>query len=162
MCKEKEFSVYTLSSSMFSLSDIQEFMEIVDEDFVPRFSTYVDIPEYLAKLENYAEILLATNLYEIMGMIAFYCNNMTDRLSYITYLAVRPNCRGRGVAKELLAKCIHMAKAKGMKSIQTRTWNGNVPVISLYEKYGFQKISECADRADDSISVYLELDLNST
>ena len=159
--KERKISVYTLQDSRFTLSDVQKFMKIVDEDFVPRFSTYVNIQEYLAKLERYAEILLAINGNGILGVMAFYCNNVTEGLAYITYLAVQRNCRGKGIGEKLLMKCIDMAKAAGMKSMQTRTWKGNYPVIALYEKYGFRKIRECSDRADGSMSVYLELKLNS-
>jgi len=159
--KENKISVYTLNDSTFTLSDVQKFMEIVDEDFVPRFSTYVNIQEYLAKLEKYAEILLATNGNRILGAMAFYCNNVTESLSYITYLAVRRNFCGKGIGEKLLMKCIEIAKTAGMKFVQTRTWKTNRAAVSLYEKYGFRKIRECSDRADGSISVYLELELSS-
>ena len=159
--KESKISVHTLKDSTFTLHDVHEFMKIVDEDFVPRFSSYVNISEYLKKLMKYAEILLATDGNIVLGIIAFYCNNITGGISYITYLAVRHGYRGKGLAEKLLMKCIKMAKAAEMKKVQTRTWNGNKQAVSLYEKFGFRLVRKCADRADGSTSIYLELELKS-
>jgi len=36
------------------------------------------------------------------GMIAFYCNDQLSRVGYITYVAVSPESRGRGVGRKLL------------------------------------------------------------
>lgn len=160
MHRQKEFSVCALRDSTFALDNIREFMETVDRDFKPRFSTYVNIEEYLAKLEKYAEVLLAVCEKTILGVIAFYCNDSTAGISYITYLAVLRNCRGGGVGEKLLVECVHTARRAGMKSVQARTWSGNESAIALYEKIGFQKIRERADRADGSVSAYFELDLN--
>ena len=77
---------------------------IAKRDYKPQFSTYVNIEEYLAKLDKYAEVLLAVCEKTILGLIAFYCNDSTGGISYITYLAVRRNCRGRGVGEKWLPK----------------------------------------------------------
>lgn len=160
MRRQEGFFVCTLRDSAFTLDNIQEFMETVDRDFKPQFSTYVNIRQYLAKLDEYAEVLLAVREKTILGLIAFYCNDSTGGVSHITYLAVRRNCRGQGVGQKLLVECVDTVRKAGMKYVQARTWKENESAIALYEKIGFQKIRERADRADGSVSVYLELDLN--
>ena len=62
---------------------------------------------------------------------------MTDRCElYIDDLCVDENCRGRGIAKALLAYVTDYAKSVGCTFVTLNVWNGNDNAMKFYEKAG--------------------------
>ena len=79
-----------------------------------------------------------------------------DELDYpeIRVLAVSPDIRGKGVASALIDACIERAKAKGYRSIGLHTGDFMSGAISLYERYGFERVPQHDfEPADDGIIV---------
>ena len=56
----------------------------------------------------------------------------------ITNVAVHPDCRGLGIADRMLEKLLSESAEKGMTAFTLEVRAGNVPAISLYEKFGFR------------------------
>lgn len=54
-------------------------------------------------------------------------------------LCVLPEYRGKGTGRKLLASMIELLKSKGCSTVYLEVEETNVPAISLYEKFGFQK-----------------------
>lgn len=52
-------------------------------------------------------------------------------------LAVDPECRGRGVGKEMVSFCQEEAIRKGNRALRIDVVPGNIPAIRLYERMGF-------------------------
>ena len=68
----------------------------------------------------------------------------TDRW-YIGNVAVLPEYRRRGIARQLVEACVDLAKERGAKGIVLDVVAGNVPAYSLYERLGFEHFSSMCE-----------------
>jgi GNAT superfamily N-acetyltransferase len=66
-----------------------------------------------------------------------YVDEQTPELA----IAVVPSRRGRGFGHELLTELLDQARADGFESISLSVAKDN-PAVSLYEKYGFDRVRE--------------------
>jgi ribosomal protein S18 acetylase RimI-like enzyme len=147
------------TATEYSKRDVLELMVKLDKYFVPPLSSRVNLEDYANKLDQYASMVLAfSESGKLVGMIAFYNNNQSDKIAYITYLGVLPAFQGNGIANYLLKDCIWKCKDKGMNFILVETWENNDNVIHLYKKKGFKLVNKVADRININ-SIKLELKL---
>lgn len=58
----------------------------------------------------------------------------------LTSVAVREKYRGKGIAKRLMDAFMDEAKKRNISFIYLEVRASNIPAISLYEKYGFEKV----------------------
>lgn len=58
----------------------------------------------------------------------------------ITFLAVHPDYRRRGIAEKLIDYVSKDCQEQDIETIQLEVRAGNVPAISLYEKCGFVRV----------------------
>ncbi len=56
-------------------------------------------------------------------------------------VAVLPEYRRRGIARQLVQSCIELAKEHGAQTITLDVVDGNIPAYTLYEKLGFTHFS---------------------
>jgi ribosomal protein S18 acetylase RimI-like enzyme len=68
-------------------------------------------------------------------------------------IAVVPNARGRGVGSALLNALLERARADGYATLSLSVDRANAGAIELYERYGFQRVSE----DDDSVTMLAQL-----
>jgi ribosomal protein S18 acetylase RimI-like enzyme len=68
-------------------------------------------------------------------------------------IAVVPNARGKGVGSALLDALLERARADGYPTLSLSVDRANAGAIELYERYGFQRISE----DDDSVTMLAQL-----
>ncbi len=59
---------------------------------------------------------------------------------YIANIAVHPEYRRKGVACSLINELISYSLEHGLSFITLEVRESNLPAISLYEKYGFEKV----------------------
>lgn len=53
-------------------------------------------------------------------------------------IAVRPCCRGRGIARRFMHELHDVAQARGATSIRLKVYRDNQPAIRLYESLGYE------------------------
>lgn len=58
----------------------------------------------------------------------------------LTSVAVKEKYRNKGIAKKLMDSFIDEAKKRNIAFINLEVRASNAPAISLYEKYGFEKV----------------------
>ncbi|MCR9109263.1 GNAT family N-acetyltransferase [Marivita sp. XM-24bin2] len=61
---------------------------------------------------------------------------------------VRPEAQGQGLGRKLFEMRIAEAKDMGCSAIYADTARGNRPMLSMYEKYGFQYIPRYTENAN--------------
>jgi ribosomal protein S18 acetylase RimI-like enzyme len=69
-------------------------------------------------------------------------------------IAVVPSKRGRGLGEALLEALVERARAEGYRSLSLSVASDNAPLVSFYEKHGFQRVRE-----DDGDSITMRRDL---
>ena len=130
---------YLTDKKEIKKEELLNFIYSVDKDFNPRLVGRVKIEEWINKIFNKAEIVVAQKDKTILGLSVFYANNEIEHTAYIAYLAVSTTSRKQGIASQILSNCFDICKDKDMKRIGVHTNNPNAK--KLYEKNGF-KVSE--------------------
>jgi ribosomal protein S18 acetylase RimI-like enzyme len=120
-----------------SATQIAEHLSRCDADFVPSLSSRVKIGDYARKIANRATRFEAWSGSTLVGLVAAYCNDRTNRVAYITSVSVLREWTGKGIAAHLMNQCVEHAKASGMRRIRLEVAADNTPAIKLYEESGF-------------------------
>lgn len=124
-----------------------------DSKYAVSLSKRVNIEEYSRKLFEYSEIISYYREQDIVGIVAMYCNDLKNKIAYISAILVHPRLRGKYVGDLLISKSKEIAKEKGMEILKLEVKKTNYKAISLYNKKGFTMIKDLND------TIYMELKL---
>lgn len=122
-------------------AEIEEHLRCCDADFVAALSARVAIPAYAQKIANKTVRFEAWSNEKLVGMVAAYCNDHLTHLAHITSVSVLKEWTGKGIATNLIERCVEHAKAVGMHLIGLEVAADNMPAIKMYEKSGFVAVS---------------------
>lgn len=115
-----------------------------------RLSHEVDLAEsnlhdHLFGSRPYAEVLLAEDAGIVVGFALFFHNYSTFRGKpgiYLEDLFVKPECRGKGHGKALLAALAKLAVDRGCARVEWSVLNWNEPSIAFYKSLGAAPMDE--------------------
>ncbi len=125
----------TLNKS--SAAAIDSHLRECDERFSPRLSARVDLVEYARKLTALADRFEAWRGGCLVGLVAAYLNNAESRKGFVSSVSVCPDVEGRGLASELMGKCVQFAREKGCESLALEVAEGAQRTKTFYLKHGF-------------------------
>lgn len=108
-----------------------------DRDFVPRLSSRVDLHAYAAKIASKATRFEAWYGDTLAGLVAAYMDDGEKRSAFITSVSVLREWCGKGVAAELLGRCLVRARAAGMRQVSLEASSENAAAVARYAKCGF-------------------------
>lgn len=94
---------------------------------------------------RYAEALLAESDGAAAGFALFFHNYSTFLARpgiYLEDLYVRPESRGCGIGRRLLAEVAHIAVARGCGRLEWAVLDWNAPVIAFYQRLGARPLKE--------------------
>jgi putative acetyltransferase len=74
---------------------------------------------------------------------------------------VRPDQRGRGVGKRVLAEIESVVRGAGLPLLRLETGIRNIEALALYRRAGFVECGPFGDYAPDPLSVFMEKRVNS-
>ncbi|WP_291588239.1 GNAT family N-acetyltransferase [Comamonas sp. UBA7528] len=137
---------------MFSSSLHNLLTEAVSEQ--PEILNNQSVEAYLEKIQKYSEIIRIDFNSTLIGVLSFYCNDINNIRSHITFIYIRKDFRGMGFAKSLVRSAIRVSTEKKFKKITIETRDYNKNALQLYQDLGFL-ISD-----KKSSTVHLHLDLN--
>ncbi|MBQ8593374.1 MAG: GNAT family N-acetyltransferase, partial [Bacteroidaceae bacterium] len=83
----------------------------------------IDVSDYYYKLYENAEIIICLHDGKLVGLIAFYCNDIKTRTAYVTFIAVLSAYRGHKIASLLLEKASKVSSENEMYKIKIDTNN---------------------------------------
>lgn len=135
-------------------AQIRAHLEACDPHFVPRLSERVDIPAYAEKLAAKSRRFEAWNGEELVGLVAAYCNAPDRGKAFITSVSILPQEAGKGIASQLVARCIEAIREAGFGRLELEVGAANESALALYGKHGFRFVSQDAGMA----KMTLELD----
>jgi predicted N-acetyltransferase YhbS len=111
--------------------EILNHLSACDDEFVKALRARADLKEYSRKIYSKAIRFEAWAGGTLVGLVAAYCNDQSKRMAYITSVSVLMKWQGKGIAMQLISRCIEHAK--------------------MYEKCGFV--------ADDAIDSFITMNL---
>jgi GNAT superfamily N-acetyltransferase len=105
-------------------------------------------PEFDRDLDDpagtYAALWVAVENGEVVGSVAM--RDLSDGAVELKRMYLRPDQRGHGLGKRLLALALDWARAQNMKVIRLDTSERMVAAQRLYEAHGFQRVPGNAPR----------------
>ncbi len=115
----------------------------LDQYYFPPLSLQViDLEEYAKKIVLYADIMIASNNNNDIGLIAIYCNDLKSKISFITSIGIDKVYQNHGVASDLLELAIKSAEQKGFQVIKLEVNSKNNNAMKFYKKSGFRQASQ--------------------
>lgn len=133
---------------------IVELLNELDTDFDPILSSVVDIKTYAEKIINNAKIITYFEKGRLVAFIAFYSNDLETKIGFMSMLAVNKNNQGKGFARSLINSSVDLLKKEDFNKYRLEVFKTNIKAIDLYQKIGFEVISEM------DFSLIMELDVN--
>ncbi|HEY6643248.1 GNAT family N-acetyltransferase [Povalibacter sp.] len=124
--------------------DLQQVYSIYMHEEVVPYLGYDPMP--LAQFEPIFRQLLASEIFDVCeadGQVLGFCKAIrhegrSHHSALVGPLAVRPDSRGKGIARLLMQNVIATLKARGVSRIELTAERDNPRAIAFYEKLGFK------------------------
>lgn len=110
-----------------------------DKFFIPKLSEKINISEYSEKIFNKAINFEAWDNERLIGLLSMYINEEDTSFGYITNVSIINEYKNRGIASNLLKKCIKYSKDINLNWISLKVDTKNVSAVNLYNKFNFIK-----------------------
>lgn len=110
-----------------------------DKFFIPKLSEKVNISEYSEKIFNKAINIEAWDNERLIGLVSMYINEEDTSFGYITNVSIINEYKNRGIASNLLKKCIKYSKDINLNWISLKVDTKNVSAVNLYNKFNFME-----------------------
>lgn len=114
-----------------------------DDTFIPKLSLRVsNLEEYAVKLCTYANVYAISkntnnNSNLPIGFIAYYSNDVENKIAYLTQLVVDIDYQKSGVGAILMEFFISNVKNEGFTQIKLEVNKQNSHAIKFYKNYDF-------------------------
>lgn len=99
--------------------------------------TIENIPQYVEKILENADIIPFFSGQELLGFIAFYNNHPDKEVAFLSLILLSKEARGKGIGKILLQASIHFLIKNGTKNYQLEVLQTNQKAKNLYLSLGF-------------------------
>jgi ribosomal protein S18 acetylase RimI-like enzyme len=97
---------------------------------------------YCAKLAKNAAVNIQFENNSPVGMIAYYCNDLTNESIFVSSIVVLPEFRRSGTGKRLLKLATEHGRRLGFKRCTLEVAATNLAAITFYERQGFHWSSD--------------------
>lgn len=128
---------YTLNS--LGKNEILDHLRACDNFFIPILSQRVDLETYARKIFNKSQRFEAVVEGSLVGLISVYFDYSRKQSGFISNVSVDPRFFGRGVAKQLLTKCIDYSRQKRIRSLRLEVSSKNQAAQGLYRSFAFEE-----------------------
>lgn len=129
-----------------SFSEIESLIRAEQKRQQNRFVETDNLNEYLLKIKNSAEFITHYSSGQCAGFIAFYCNDPTKELAFITLVLLAPEYRGQGLASSLINYTLEHCKTNKFKRCGLEVRKDNHSAIKLYKKHEFKIEKDCNEK----------------
>ena len=121
-------------------SEIVDCMKLCADDmFNKHMSTEENICELADKYAKYGCFFIALEGDEILGEVAFYCNDEVSRVGFLSMIVVRKNYQHKGIGYELLHKVEKICLEKDMLRLRLEVDIKNESAKHFYFKNGYRE-----------------------
>lgn len=138
--------------------NLQEIADIEKEIF----STPWSIKNITATFENKSNCFFVAKDFDSGETVGHICLETVLDEGILTSVAVKERYRNKGIAKKLMDSFLAEAKNRNIAFINLEVRASNAPAVSLYEKYGFEKVgirkNYYSKPAEDAVLMTLNFD----
>ena len=129
------------------IESYSEFSEVLTNTNWDKMNSFLKSNENLTILIDQSTVFVCEYKSDIVGMIYLVPKGNPTELfqenwSYIRFLGVNTEFRGKGIGKKLTDLCLEYAKENKEKHIALHTSEFMDPARAIYENIGFRKTKE--------------------
>lgn len=150
----------TITIREMNLEDFPTVQEIDHLSFRlpwPENAFRYELLENPAALLWVAEVQTDAETHQVVGMVVVW--RVADE-AHIATLAVHPDYRGRGIAKQMLAHALLFSAQKGAYRARLEVRANNAVAIALYNSFGFKTVGRrkhyYCDNQEDALLMNLD------
>lgn len=136
------FCIMTLPSGRERKNIIQQFEHLFPYPLTKR----PDFSDTLRKINEHAVFGVAYS-EEILGYVAFYCNDQKQKIAFLSLIAVNKNCQHQHVGTKLLQMVEEISLQHGMRFLKLEVSEENSVAISFYQNSGFEMRGKCSENS---------------
>jgi ribosomal protein S18 acetylase RimI-like enzyme len=122
--------------------DVQSILSEIDDEFSPKLTSHLDLAAYAEKITRLSTVFSIHERGYCRAFAAVYCNDCERRVAYMTMIAVRKDCRGRGLSNTLLTAVVCHLESIGFLCLQLEVYKSNPRAIAMYGRHAFQVVGE--------------------
>lgn len=137
-------------------NDILTFFKSVDDDFVPKFSSRVNLKEYSKRLSERAVNICAFSGSKLVGLASVYFNEYPT-FSYWTYFAVRSDYWHIGLGVKLEENLIEFCKLNNSAGINGEMRQSNKRLLKMHKAFGFKDMGVYEEANDTEVKIKIQL-----
>lgn len=100
--------------------------------------------EIAEKLSRFACVIALKCEGDTLAFAAFYANDSATQIAYISFIAVLPECQGKGYGGMVFSEIEKISKQCGMKKLRLEVNKSNVSAQKLYQKRGMSYESKAS------------------
>lgn len=116
-----------------------------DQEFTPPLSDRVSLDEYVRKLLRNGVVPSVIENDRVFGFAAFYANDPTKEVSFLSLLLVDEKIRGRGIGRVLMRWWFEYCNIHKFENLQLEVNASDHKLIDWYRQQGFE-IVRCYSR----------------
>ncbi len=134
----------TLVIRIATADDVELIEELDSFSTSPTRNIHQEMEQYFGSVDPSTHMHTLIFLAEIAGIAVAKAELMlppplSDDTGYVKRVVVRPEQRGKGLAKHLLQHIVSFARnEQKLKAVDLHVWEQNHAAIGLYEALGFQ------------------------
>lgn len=136
---------------------LESFLARTNAWMLQPLSNRVEIPAFAAKILGRGVAILAlADGGEECGVAAFYCNDRVRRVGFVTLLSVHPQCRGRGLGRDLLERALDEMRTAGMTRVRLEVAAANQAAIKFYLAHAFREAKSDGATINPAAAIFME------
>jgi len=100
---------------------------------------------------------------EVAGGAGIYpTDQLPDGVCELVKMYIKTTARGKGIAKELIRRCINKAKELNYHSVYLESMPELKQAISLYEYFGFQYLNKPMGNSQHAVDIWMIKNIKDT
>ena len=125
---------------------MKQYLQLLEQDFTirPTIISHSEFINYVTTLHNHHQVFVIENIHKnttvIIGSVTIFIETKIihnfGKVAHVEDVIVDNTCRGKGLGKMLVQKCIDYAQKLDCYKIILNCSDENIP---FYEKCGFSK-----------------------
>jgi len=97
---------------------------------------------YVDKLIDKSIIITHYESKKLIAFCAFYANDISNKLSYLTMICVDPEWQGKGIGRALIEYWVSFVKKNNFIECRLAVKKDNIKAINLYSKQQFISVAD--------------------
>jgi ribosomal-protein-alanine N-acetyltransferase len=116
-----------------------------DENFFSKLCKKTDIPTYSTKIVQNSITFEAWDNDTLVALLAAYFNDKENKKGFITNVSTVKDFTGKGIASNLMNRCIIYAEENSFSEIVLEVSVENTSAVNFYKKFNFIQVSTIDD-----------------